>query len=134
MFWSSPPVPSKQDVSDDVQVPPVSGSPAPRTQGARRRDARRPAAGAEPRERTGRHPDYVIEIAINPQLRERDPGRPLTLLEALQAGHPPAPPGQPAPEPEPPGLRALVLPQDGFLDVAVPAGCVGVLGSDDLEA
>src|SRR6266704_2853812 len=28
MFWSSPPVPSKQASSDDVQVPPVSGSPA----------------------------------------------------------------------------------------------------------
>lgn len=28
---------------------------------------------------------------------------------------------------------ALVLPQEGFLDLAVPARCVGVLCSDDRE-
>ena len=58
-------------------------------------------AAAGPWDRIGWHPDHVIEIAISPQLRDRDPGRPLSLLEALEAGHPPAAVRQPEPEPEP---------------------------------
>jgi hypothetical protein len=33
--------------------------------------------------RTGRRPAYVVEICISPQLRTRNPWRPLSLLEAL---------------------------------------------------
>jgi hypothetical protein len=36
----------------------------------------------------GRRPEYVVEIYISPQMRELDPGRPLSLLEALEAGRP----------------------------------------------
>jgi hypothetical protein len=38
------------------------------------------------RRATGRHPAYVIEIDISPQIRARDPGRPLSLSEALDTG------------------------------------------------
>jgi hypothetical protein len=72
--------------------------PAPATGGARRRNAGRTPARAEPWDRIGWHPDHVIEIAISPQLRQLDPDRPLSLLEALQAGHADR---QPAAEPEP---------------------------------
>ena len=78
--------------------------PAPRTADARRGDAERTPARTEPWDRIGWHPDHVIEIAISPQLRERDPGRPLSLLEALQAGRNTAarqPTAEPEPEAEP---------------------------------
>jgi hypothetical protein len=74
--------------------------PAPRTAPARRRDAGRAPARDEPWERIGWHPDHVIEIAISAQLRQRDPGRPLSLLEALDIGRAAAS-RQAAPEPEP---------------------------------
>ena len=82
----------------------MTGSrPEPRSAEARRGDASRAAAAAGPWDRIGWHPDHVIEIAISPQLRERDPHRPLSLLEALQAGHPagPQPAAEPDTEPEP---------------------------------
>jgi hypothetical protein len=48
-----------------------------------------------------RVPEYVIEIYITPQLRQRDPARPLTLLEALDTGRPaPKAAARDAPEPE----------------------------------
>jgi hypothetical protein len=34
----------------------------------------------------GRRPAYVVEICISPQLRKREPGRPPSLWEALEAG------------------------------------------------
>ena len=37
---------------------------------------------------TGHRPDYVIEICISPQMRARNPDRPLPLGEALEAGQP----------------------------------------------
>ena len=57
----------------------------------------------EPGHQTGRRPEYAIEIWASPQLRERDPDRALSLLEALEAGREPAPgrPPEPDPEPEP---------------------------------
>lgn len=57
-------------------------------------------AGTEPWDRIGWHRDHFIEIAISPQLRERDPGRPLSLLEALEVGHPTPAGRQPESEPE----------------------------------
>jgi hypothetical protein len=41
----------------------------------------------------------VIKLAISPQLRQYDPDRPLSLLEALDTAH--AADGHPAVEPEP---------------------------------
>ncbi len=46
-------------------------------------------------------PAYVVEVLINPQLRARNPGRPLTLCEALQVGHGPEPGRKPEPDLEP---------------------------------
>jgi len=52
------------------------------------------------RNRARQHlPDYVIEIAISPQLCERDPCRPLSLQEALDLGRRPQARAEP-PEPE----------------------------------
>jgi hypothetical protein len=51
---------------------------------------RQAAAAGEPRDRDGRRPEYVIEIWASPQLRDQDPGRALSLSEALDAGRQPA--------------------------------------------
>ena len=72
--------------------------PTPRTGNVRRNNAGHTAARPEPWERIGWHPDHVIEIAISPQLRQLHPDRPLSLLEALEAGHAAR---QPATEPDP---------------------------------
>ncbi len=45
-----------------------------------------PATPGRNRRATGRRPEYVVEIDISPQLRARDPGRPLSLSEALDTG------------------------------------------------
>ena len=59
-----------------------------------------PAGTAGRGNRARQHqPDFVIEIAISPQLRDRDPGRPLSLQEALEVGHQPQARAEP-PEPE----------------------------------
>jgi hypothetical protein len=44
---------------------------------------RQDAAAAEPQHRDGRPPTFVIEIWASPQLREQNPGRALSLSEAL---------------------------------------------------
>ena len=59
------------------------------------------AATSEPQHRSGRPPEYVIEIWVSPQLRERSPGRPLSLSEALQAGRQEAPRTDPEPDAQP---------------------------------
>jgi hypothetical protein len=63
---------------------------------------------AEPEEPSGvsradpaaARPEFVIELWASPQLRERNPGRPLSLYEALEAGREPAPGREPEPDPE----------------------------------
>jgi hypothetical protein len=64
-------------------------------------DKQRAAATSEPRNCSGRRPEYVIEIWASPQLRDKDPGRPLSLAEALQAGRQPAAGRDREPDPEP---------------------------------
>ena len=73
-------------------------TPRPRPRAGRRQQAAPTSGPAEPWDRIGWHPDHVLEIAISPQLRQADPGRPLSLLEALELSRPPR---QPAAEPEP---------------------------------
>ena len=51
---------------------------------------RHEAVTAEPQHRDDRPPTFVIEIWASPQLREQNPGRALSLSEALEAGHQPA--------------------------------------------
>ena len=55
----------------------------------------------EPGHQNGGRPQFAIEIWASPQLRERDPGRARSMLEALEAGREPAPGRQPEPDPEP---------------------------------
>jgi hypothetical protein len=43
----------------------------------------------------------VVEVLINPELRARNPGRPLTLCEALEVGHYPKPDRETEPDLEP---------------------------------
>ena len=63
-------------------------------------DKQRPeAANHEMQNRTGRRPEFVIEIWASPQLREQDPGRALSLSEAL--GRQPAARRDREPDPEP---------------------------------
>ena len=62
---------------------------------------RQDAATAEAQHRDGRPPTFVIEIWASPQLREQDPGRALSLSEALEAGHQPAARRDREPDPEP---------------------------------
>jgi len=50
-------------------------------------------------------PGYVVVLWISPQLRERDPGQPRSLHEALQAGRP-FDPRFPLPGPALPGPDA----------------------------
>ena len=64
-------------------------------------DKRQAAAIGEPQDQTRRRPTLVIEIWASPQLREQNPGRPLSLREALDAGRGPAPRREPEPDPEP---------------------------------
>jgi hypothetical protein len=54
----------------------------------------------EPRDQASGRPAFVIELWASPQLREQDPGRPLSLLEALDAGREPASGREPVPEPD----------------------------------
>ena len=60
---------------------------------------RQEAASRELPDRTGGRPKFVIEIWANPELRERNPGRALSLSEAL--GRQPAAPRGREPDPEP---------------------------------
>jgi hypothetical protein len=57
------------------------------------------AATGEPQDRNDGRPKFVIEIWASPQLREQDPGRALSLSEAL--GHRPAARRDREPDPEP---------------------------------
>ena len=59
---------------------------------------RQEAASRELQDRTGRRPEFVIEIWASPQLREHNPGRALSLCEAL--GREPALREEPEPDPE----------------------------------
>jgi hypothetical protein len=80
------------------------------TSGGRRRgvpgarpvgDKRQAAAIGEPQDQAGGRPKFVVEIWASPQLRERDPGRPLSLCEVLDAGRETASGKEPGPDPEP---------------------------------
>ena len=64
-------------------------------------DKQQAAAIREPQDRSSRRPEYVIEIWASPQLRQQNPGRALTLSEALEAGRQPAARGDREPDPEP---------------------------------
>ena len=49
------------------------------------RSARTPRQPVPEQQPAGsRAPDYVIELWVSPELRARDPGRPLSLAEALE--------------------------------------------------
>jgi hypothetical protein len=61
---------------------------------------RQTTANREPQDQTSRRPTFVIELWANPQLREQNPGRPLSLREALDAGHEPSSHKEPVPEPD----------------------------------
>ena len=60
---------------------------------------RQEAASRELQDRTGRRPEFVIEIWASPQLREQNPGRALSLTEAL--GRQPAARRDREPDPDP---------------------------------
>jgi hypothetical protein len=77
---------------------PRQTTPGARPEGDKQRQA---AATSEAQDRSGRRPEYVIEIWASPQLRSKDPGRPLSLAEALQAGRQPAAGRDREPDPEP---------------------------------
>jgi hypothetical protein len=70
--------------------------------GAQPDDGKRPQAAAigQPRDRTGRRPQFVVEIWASPQLRDRDPNRALSLSEVLEAGRQPAAGGDREPDPQ----------------------------------
>ena len=57
------------------------------------------AATGEPQDRNSGRPRFVIEIWASPQLREQDPGRALSLSEAL--GRRPGARRDREPDPEP---------------------------------
>ena len=59
------------------------------------------AAIREPQDQAGSPPKLVIEIWASPRLRDQNPGRPLSLEEALGRGPAPHREPEPAPEPEP---------------------------------
>jgi hypothetical protein len=71
---------------------------AARPDGGKQRQA---VAISEPPAQTGRRPEFVVEIWASPQLREQNPGRPLSLREALDAGRGPASRTEPELDPEP---------------------------------
>ena len=60
---------------------------------------RHEAVTAEPQHRNDRPPTFVVEIWASPQLREQNPGRALSLSEAL--GRQPAARRDREPDPEP---------------------------------
>jgi hypothetical protein len=76
---------------------PRHGAPGARPDG----DKRQAAATGEPQDQTGGRPKFVVEIWASPQLRVRDPGRPLSLCEVLDAGCETASGKEPEPDPEP---------------------------------
>jgi len=52
------------------------------------RSARTPRQPAPEHQPAGsRAPAYVIEVCVSPELRAWNPGRPLSLAEALDVGH-----------------------------------------------
>jgi len=75
---------------------PRQPAPGPRPEAG---EQRQDAATAEPQHRDGRPPTFLIEIWASPQLREQDPGRALSLSEAL--GRRPATRRDREPDPEP---------------------------------
>jgi hypothetical protein len=78
----------------------TASDPRHGAQAARPEDGKQPqtSAGREPQEQTSRWPAFVIELWANPQLREQNPGRPLSLREALGAGREPTSHKEPVPE------------------------------------
>jgi hypothetical protein len=65
------------------------------------RSARTPRQPAPEQQPAGsRAPAYVIELCASPELRARNPGRPLSLAEALQVAHGDAAGRDRDPEPE----------------------------------
>ena len=75
---------------------PREAAPDTRPEGDKQRQE---PANRELQNRTGRRPDFVIEIWASSQLREQHPGRALSLSEAL--GHQPAARRDREPDPEP---------------------------------
>ncbi len=76
---------------------PRNGAPGARPES----DKQQAAAIGEPQDRSSRRPEFVIEIWASPQLRQQNPGRALTLSEALEAGCQPSPHRIPELDPEP---------------------------------
>jgi hypothetical protein len=62
-------------------------------------DQRQGAATADPPHRSGRPQQFAVEVWASPQLRNQDPGRDLSLAEALGRAAAPTDP-EPGPEPE----------------------------------
>jgi hypothetical protein len=75
---------------------PREAAPDGRPEGDKQRQE---AADRELQSRTGRRPEFVIEIWASPQLREQNPGRARSLSEAL--GRQPAARRDREPDPEP---------------------------------
>jgi len=61
---------------------------------------RQEAASRELQDRTGRQPKFVIEVWASPQLRNQNPGRALSLSEALGRQSAARREREPDPEPE----------------------------------
>jgi hypothetical protein len=80
----------------------TSGGPRNGAPGARPDRGKQQAATiGEPQDQTGERPKFVVEIWTSPRLRERDPGRPLSLCELLDAGRETAFRRERGPDPEP---------------------------------
>jgi hypothetical protein len=80
----------------------TASDPRHGTQAARPEDGkqRQTPAIREPQDQTSGRPTFVIELWASPQLREQNPGRPLSLREALDAGREPESGREPVPEPD----------------------------------
>ena len=63
-------------------------------------DQRQDATTADPPHRSGKPPQFAVEVWASPLLREQNPGRALSLSEALEAGHQPAAHRDREPDPE----------------------------------
>jgi hypothetical protein len=76
---------------------PWEAAPDARSDGDKQRQE---AASRELQDRTGRRPTFVIEIWASPQLRKQNPGRALSLSEALGRQLAARRDREPDPEPE----------------------------------
>ena len=78
-----------KDPGERDQAPDATPRARQRGRQARPRSAK-PASPAQPHTRSHR-PQWVIEYWISPQMRARNPNRPLTLCEVLEIGRTPEP-------------------------------------------